>query len=259
MAEMTLIFLGTGTSHGVPMIACDCPVCTSDDPRDRRNRAAVAVRFEDGRAILIDAPPDLRLASIACGLRRVDAVLFTHTHADHIMGLDDLRRFNDVIGATIPCYASAASVARLRTVFDYAEGPRRAVGGDRPSVKFEVIDRPTRVCGVEVVPIPLLHGGQPVLGFRIGPMAYCTDCSAIPETSRPLLAGLELLVLDALRHTPHPTHFNLAQATAEAAIIGARRTVFTHLAHEISHAETGGALGRGVELGYDGLSVTLYI
>lgn len=255
MLELT--FLGTGTSHGVPMIGCDCPVCRSDDPRDRRHRASVAVRARDGAVILIDAAPELRLAAVACGLNRVDAICFTHAHADHIMGLDDIRRFNDLSGATIPCYSDAATRRRLREVFGYAEVSYEAAPTYRPSLRFEVIDSPTSIAGLEVVPVPLMHGNEPVLGFRIAAMAYCTDCSAIPPGAWELLEGLELLVLDALRHTPHPAHFNLTEALAVVARLRPQRTLLTHVTHELAHEATGRLLGENVALAYDGLRVAV--
>ena len=255
--EIELIFLGTGTSHGVPMIACDCAVCRSGDPRDKRNRASAAVRFPDGQVILIDTAPELRLSAVACGVTRVDAILFTHAHADHIMGLDDVRRFNDVSGRSIDCYGSAETVSRLRQVFAYAEVAYDSSPADRPSVRFEVIDAPTRICGLEVVPVPRLHGRAEVLGFRVGPMAYCTDCSAIPEESWKLLEGLDLLVLDALRHTPHPAHFTLAEALDVLARLRPGRALLTHVTHELPHEATNASLPEGVALARDGLKVAV--
>lgn len=255
--DLELIFLGTGTSHGVPMIGCDCAVCRSDDPRDRRNRASAAVRTSDGRVLLIDTPPELRLASVACGLDRVDAILFTHAHADHIMGLDDVRRFNDISGATIDCYADAGTRHRLREVFDYAEVGYEAAPTYRPSLRFQLIDSPTVVCGLEVIPVPLLHGTEPVLGYRIGRLAYCTDCSEIPAGSLDLLQGLEFLVLDALRHTPHPTHFNLAEALEVVGRLRPGRTCLTHITHQLGHQATSESLPENVALAFDGLKVAV--
>ena len=253
--QVEVVFLGTGTSHGVPMIGCDCPVCRSDDPCDKRNRASVAVRV--GQVVLlIDAPPELRLAAVACGLTRVDAICFTHAHADHIMGLDDVRRFNDISGAALDAYASAATVRRLREVFGYAEVSYEAAPTYRPSLRFRVIDGPRDICGVAVTPVPLLHGREPVLGFRIGRMAYCTDCSAVPAEAKGLLAGLDLLILDALRRTPHPTHFNLAEALEVIAELRPRRALLTHITHELPHQATNASLPVNVALACDGQRVT---
>ena len=250
--QLEITFLGTGTSHGVPMIACDCEVCRSDDPRDKRNRTSVTVRTPDERVILIDASPELRLAAVACRLERVDAILFTHAHADHIMGLDDVRRFNDVSGETIPCYGSIDTLQALRQMFGYAEAPFERTPTHRPSLSFEEISAPLTICGVEVIPIPLMHGRDRVLGFRIGDFAYCTDCSAIPPESRDLLAGLDLLVLDALRPARHPTHFSLSEALAEIERLTPARTLLTHMTHHLGHEQTSQSLPAGVALAYDG-------
>ena len=253
---LEIVFLGTGTSHGVPMIGCDCPVCRSRDPRDRRNRSSVAI-LAGGGTILIDAPPELRLGAVACGLRRVDAICFTHAHADHIMGLDDVRRFNDIAAAAIPCYADARTLRRLREVFGYAEVPYAQAPTYRPSLQFRQITGPVSLCGRQVVPVPLLHGSDPVLGYRIGPLAYCTDCSEIPAGSWELLEGLELLVLDGLRHTPHPTHFNVAGALEAIERIRPRRALLTHITHELPHEATNAALPENVALAHDGLRVVV--
>ena len=250
---LEIIFLGTGTSHGVPMIGCDCQVCRSGDPRDRRNRCALAVKSGGGEVILIDTPPELRVAAVAWGLGRVDAILFTHAHADHIMGLDDVRRFNDISGRTIPCYASAGTLGRLRTVFGYAEVPFESAPTNRPCLHFQRIDSTLSICGLEIIPIPLLHGSEPVLGFRIGDFAYCTDCSEIPQPSMRLLEGLELLVLDALRPEPHPTHFSLSQALEVIARLSPRRALLTHVTHHLGHEQTCRSLPEGVTIAHDGL------
>ena len=256
MAESVEIrFLGTGTSHGVPMINCDCPVCRSVDPRDRRNRSSAAIVAPDGRVILIDTSPELRLSAVACDLRRADAILFTHSHADHIMGFDDIRRFNDAVGRCIPCYADAATVAHLRKVFGYAELPYEKTAMYRPCATFEVMDGPRDICGLNVAPIPLLHGNMPVLGFRIGGLAYCTDVSAIPDESMAALQGLDLLVLDALRHTSHPTHFNVREALEVIERLRPRRALLTHITHELMHEPTSRQLPENVGPAYDTLRV----
>ncbi len=247
-----LVILGSGTSHGVPMIACDCAVCTSGDPRDRRTRASAAFQV-DGRTLLIDTGPELRLQCVACDIRRIDAVLYTHHHADHVVGLDDVRRFNWINGGPLPVYANGETLDRLTRMFDYAFFDDPDYPSAKPQLAPQRIDGPFEVAGVAVTPIPYLHGPLPVLGFRVGRIAYCPDCNFIPDASRPLLRDLDVLVLNALRHRPHPTHFTLEQAIEEARRIGARRTYFTHMAHELPHAATDAALPPGMALAYDGL------
>ncbi len=261
---MRIVLLGTGTSHGVPMIACDCEVCTSTDPRDRRTRPAIHVE-SGGVQVLVDTPPELRLQCLANGIRRADAVLFTHHHADHVTGLDDLRRFNWIQGGALPCYAQQQDIAAITRMFAYAFDSDPDYLSHKPDLEFRAIDGPielrlqtpddTRHC--TVIPIPLRHGPTAVLGFRFGNFAYCTDCNDIPDGSLELLAGLEVLILDALRRRPHPTHFNVEQAVAWAYRIGARQTYFTHIAHELLHQRINHELPMGMRLGYDGQVIEL--
>ena len=257
---LEITFLGTGTSHGVPMIGCDCRVCRSNDPHDKRNRTSVAVQLPHdspagGRVILIDVPPEFRLSAVAFGLARVDAVLLTHAHADHIMGADDLRRYNNILDGSIDVYGSAKSIAILRQAFGYAEGPY--THPDRPSLTMHAIEPPGphTICDLPVTPVPLVHGRVAAMGYRIGRFAYCTDCMKIPDSSMELLAGLDVLVLDALRYTPHPAHFNLPQALEVIERLKPRRAILTHIAHEILHSQTSAELPLGVELAVDGLRV----
>jgi len=250
-----VVLLGTGTSHGVPIVACDCPTCTSSDPRDRRNRTGVHIEFQ-GRGILIDTPPELRLQCLAHRVRRVDAVLYTHAHADHIMGLDDLRRFNWLLRASIPCHGSPETLATLGRAFPYAFTPDPDSPVSAPSLRLEPITGPLECFGLQILPVPVWHGDLAVLGYRIGPFAFLTDLNRIPEESRALLEGLDVLVLGALRPRPHPTHFSLGEAVEEARRIGARRTFFTHMTHELKHAETDAELPEGMALAYDGLRFT---
>ncbi len=249
---MNVIFLGTGTSHGVPMIGCDCEVCTSADPRDRRTRVSLAVEY-GGRSILIDTTPELRLQCIANNIRTCDAVLFTHHHADHIVGLDDLRRFNWIHARALECYAMPDTLDHLRRMFAYAFSFDPEYPSAKPNLVGRVIDGAFDLFGKRITPIPLWHGRMSILGFRFDRFAYCTDCSAVPEASMQLLQDLDVLALDALRYRPHPTHFNLEQAIECARRIGARRTLFTHIAHEILHERTSRELPPGMELAYDGL------
>jgi len=257
MPRARVTFLGTGTSHGVPMIGCQCAVCRSDDPRDRRLRPSVHVDVDGGPAVLVDTATDLRQQALTNRITRVDAVLFTHSHADHVMGLDELRRFNALKGAHLPVYADADTGAELRRIFAYAFTPPAGPGGGVPELALTPIDGPFVVEGMTIVPVPILHGHWPILGFRIGTFAYLTDCSAIPEPSYALLEGLEVLVLDALRHRPHPTHFTVAEAVAAATRVGARQTYFTHICHDLPHAATCAALPAGMALAYDGQVVTI--
>jgi len=248
-------FLGTGTSHGVPMIGCDCAVCTSDDPRDARCRPSIYLEMDDGLRVLIDTTPDLRTQALRFDVRKVDAILFTHAHADHVMGLDEVRRFNVLSKAPMPVYADTTTVADIRRMFGYVFDSDAPKGGAVPDLRMWTIVGPFCVGRDEVVPVPVFHGNREVLGFRLGRFAYLTDCNAIPPASRALLAGLDTLVLDALRHRPHPTHFTLDEAVGVASEIGARWTFFTHIAHDLGHAATCAALPPGMALAHDGLTL----
>ncbi|RME39283.1 MAG: MBL fold metallo-hydrolase [Planctomycetota bacterium] len=251
----SVVVLGSGTSHGVPMIGCTCAVCTSSDPHDRRTRPSVYVRVGD-TSLLIDTAPELRLQCIAHGIDRVDAVLFTHHHADHVAGLDDLRRFNWLMGRPIPLYGTARTLENIKRMFLYAFEPATDSPHSCPEIELHPIDeQPFSIDGVRIVPVPLLHGRMPVLGFRIGPFAYCTDCSEIPTSSLDRLEGVQVLILDALRKTPHPAHFNLEQAVETARRIGAERTYFTHMTHQLPHAATNRELPEGMALAHDGLRI----
>lgn len=255
MNPLTVTILGSGGSPGVPMPACDCAVCRSTAPEDQRTRCSALLSWQ-GREILIDPSTDLRQQALREKLMRIDAVLLTHTHADHLHGIDDLRPFNRHSEGPIPIYADPADIAHLHRVFPYIfDG--RLEAGYRPQLVTRPIDGPFELFGLPLVPVPLMHGSGRSLGFRIGPFAYLTDCSAIPETSWPLLAGVELLVIDALRLRPHITHFNIAQAIEAARAIGARRTLLTHLNHEIDHHRHSAGLPTGFEFAVDGQQLTV--
>jgi phosphoribosyl 1,2-cyclic phosphate phosphodiesterase len=205
------------------------------------------------RSILVDTSTDLRAQALANDVRRVDAILFTHSHADHIFGLDDVRRYNQMQRGAIACYADGATLDSLRRIFAYVFEPPQQTGGGIPQLAPFRLAGPMTLGGVEVVPVPLLHGRLPVLGFRIGAFAYLTDCNRIPDESWPLLDGVRTVILDALRHRPHSTHFSVSEALAVSARLGAERTYFTHICHDLGHAETNAHLPAGVELAYDGL------
>ncbi len=254
-SPVELLFLGTGTSAGVPMIGCGCPVCTSPDPRDRRTRPSVVISQGDTR-VLADTTPELRLQCVANGVNSIDAVVVTHAHADHIMGLDDVRRFNALRGGPLDVYAEPATREVLDRCFGYAfRTPDPHADVFRPHlVHRDIIDlaAPIRIGPMSWQPIRLFHGKMPVLGFRVGRLAYCTDVNRIPDESWPLLEGLDLLVLDALGPDPHSTHFSLAQALDVVERVKPRQARFTHVAHRLGHAATNAALPPHVRLAYDG-------
>jgi phosphoribosyl 1,2-cyclic phosphate phosphodiesterase len=253
MNAARVTFLGTGTSHGVPMIGCACATCRSTDPRDRRLRPSIHVDVPGRASILVDTATDLRQQALLYGVTRVDAVIYTHAHADHMLGLDELRRFNAIQGGSIPCYADARTWENLRKTFFYVFDGVVRQGGGIPQLEARQITQPFDVAGVHVVPVPLIHGRTPILGLRFGSFAYLTDCSAIPDESWPLVTGVDTLVIDALRHKPHPTHFTVAEALVAVERIAPRRAYFTHMCHDLPHAETCARLPAGVELAYDGL------
>ncbi|MCA9243971.1 MAG: MBL fold metallo-hydrolase [Phycisphaerales bacterium] len=249
-----LTILGSGTSHGVPMIGCECAVCMSDDPHDHRTRCSAAFTFND-HTLLIDTAPELRLQCLANDIRVAHGVAYTHHHADHVVGLDDVRRFNWLLQAAFPVYAEAPTMTRLRQMFEYAFVNDPTYPSAKPELDPRLLDGPFAFAGRDVIPIRIMHGPLPVVGFRVGAVAYLPDCNQIPSGSRAALADLDALVLDALRIRPHPTHFNLEQAVETAEQIGAARTYFTHIAHELGHAATNASLPTGMQLAYDGLRI----
>jgi len=261
---LTVTLLGTGTSTGVPIIGCNCRTCTSDDPRDDRMRtsAHVVAHTDAGNVHLqIDTGPDFRVQALRFGIRAVDALLVTHEHFDHIVGLDDLRPFFFQDTSSIPVFAQPSTARALASMFRYVFD-RTYPGSSRLDLHpveapFTVASRTTPEARVTVTPIPAQHGTFPVLGFRIGAFAYLTDVNVIPETSMALLAGVDTLVLDGLRREPHPTHFTFDQATDTAQRIGARDTVFIHMTHSVLHAVDDATLPEGVRLGYDGLVLSV--
>lgn len=242
---------------GVPTLGCRCEVCTSADPRDRRLRPSVLLRWKDlgeERVVVIDTGPDFREQALRNGLTKVDAVFYTHGHADHILGLDDLRPLSFVSfrqGGPIPLYAAPETAAVLERIYDYTFSPQ-ATYPNRARVRLEPLADRNQVFGVEFLRVPVMHGQMEIAGFRFGRTAYLTDVSDIPESSFPLLEGLDHLVLSALRHEPHPNHATLEQASGWARRIGAKQTWFTHIAHELGHEATNRALPEKMKLAYDG-------
>ena len=252
-----MILLGTGTSVGVPVIGCDCDVCMSDNPRNHRTRTGVLVKADKGDFV-IDTPPELRLQLLREKVSLVEAAVFTHSHADHIFGLDDLRIFGHYLDAAIPLYCEERVERQIRQSFDYAfETPRPdAHHFAIPNLRFERIEAEAfDVLGQTVRPIRLYHGNLPLLGFRIGDVAFCTDVSRIPDESRPLLEGLDVLILDALRDKPHPTHFSIPESLEEVRKLKPKRAYFTHISHWLEHEATNARLPENVELAYDGLRI----
>ena len=248
---MKVTILGCGTSFGVPMIACKCPVCTSADPRNKRTRSSIMVT-EAGKNILIDTSTDLRAQAIANGIERIDAVLYTHPHAEHIHGIDELRRFNWLQAESIPCYGSPETLRLIRETFKYIfASPGKP--GWQPNLTTNDIDGPFEVFGIKVVPIEVMHGDLPIFGYRFGDFAYLTDFSEIPDESEELLNGVRVIIIEALRHEPHPTHVNLEQALEVIARLKPERAALTHMAHGFDYETVMATLPKGVELGYDGL------
>jgi phosphoribosyl 1,2-cyclic phosphate phosphodiesterase len=246
------------------MIGCACDVCRSTDPRDRRTRPSILIEIRGGqeldspfaratRNILVDTSTDLRAQALANEVRRVDAILFTHSHADHILGLDEVRRFNVLQRGAIPCYGDRQTLNDIRQTFGYIFDSRTIAGGGIPQLMLTPLAGPFSLGGIEIVPVPIYHGPRAILGFRVGSFAYLTDCSRIPDQSWPLLDGVRTLVIDALRDRPHPTHFSVSEALDATARIAPQHAYFTHICHDLPHAATCARLPQGVELAYDGL------
>jgi phosphoribosyl 1,2-cyclic phosphate phosphodiesterase len=260
--QATLTFLGTGTSMGVPTLGCFCPVCTSTDPSDRRLRPSVALRWNEPeggteRVVVFDTGPDFREQALQAKISRLDAVFYSHAHADHILGMDDLRPLSFAAskrGGPIPLFADPYTSEVLTRIFDYTFSADSTYP-NKARVELKPLEAHNLVHGVDIVSVPLIHGDMQISGFRFGNAAYLTDVSGIPESSFDLLRGLDVLVLSALRHVPHPSHATVGQAMEWAARIGAGQTWLTHIAHDLAHEETNRQLPSNVQLGYDGLSV----
>jgi phosphoribosyl 1,2-cyclic phosphate phosphodiesterase len=251
---MKITVLGSGTSVGVPMIGCHCEVCQSEDPRDKRLRPSVLFRIGD-KAVLVDTTPDFRQQALRAHIDRIDAILYTHSHADHVLGLDDVRPFNFRQGSRIPIYGAPETIDSIRHVFKYVflDEPTES---SIPKIDTHKLNgEPFDLLGETVTPVKIYHGKQPIYGFRIGSAAYLTDHSEIPEESIPLLQGLDVLFLDALRHKPHPTHSTVARSLETVARLEPKRAYFTHICHDLGHEVTEATLPDHVRLAYDGLEL----
>jgi phosphoribosyl 1,2-cyclic phosphate phosphodiesterase len=256
---MRVLFLGTGTSFGVPEIGCRCKVCSSADPRDSRFRASILVESPGGASVVVDAGPEFRLQALRARITRLDALLLTHAHADHIGGLDDVRPLTKA--RALPVYGNAQTIEETRERFAYVFRSTQE-GGGKPRLDLRPAEDRIRIVDLEIEPVPILHGALPILGWRIGTFAYITDCSELPESSLPALAGVRTLVVNGLRREPHATHFSLDQGLAAARRIGARRTWLTHMNHESTHAELEDyCASRGADVGarpaWDGLEIKI--
>ena len=262
---MKFKILGCGTSVGVPVPGCPCEICHSEDPRNRRLRASALLSIESsdnsrGSNIVIDTSPDLRQQSLRYGITHIESVLYTHAHADHILGMDDLRSFNFTSGVAIDCYGTSFTKSEISKVFHYIFSPQESYeGGLLTQIKWHNIEpgKPFNSCGVEFIPFALKHGSTDVLGFRIGDLAYATDCNFIPDSSLNILKGIKTLILDGLRHEPHRTHFTIGEAVEMAKKIGAQKTYLTHMNHAVDYSTLREELPNGIEPAYDGLEIEL--
>ncbi|NMA61674.1 MAG: MBL fold metallo-hydrolase [Firmicutes bacterium] len=252
---MEITFLGTGTSHGIPVLTCDCVVCVSLNPKNKRTRSSLWVQ-QGKTSILIDTATEFRIQALEAKISKVDGVLYTHCHADHVFGFDDLRVFSTLTNTSIPIYGNEPTMEEFQEVFAYVFRETQE-GGGKPQVEPIIVQEPFQIGEIQVQPIPVFHGSLPILGYRLGGLAYVTDCSYIPPASLGLLKNLEILVLGVVRHEPHSTHMHVGQALELVEKLRPKRTYFTHISHLLEHDDTNASLPANVSLAYDGLKVSL--
>lgn len=252
--KLKIKILGSGTSTGVPLISCDCPTCLSDDPRDKRLRTSIMLTYGDTR-VVVDTTPDFRQQMIASNVKKLDGILYTHAHFDHIAGFDDLRAFNFTSRLPMDIYSTSETFTKIKNTFLYAFGSAEQIGGGVPQIQHRSIEPyvPFFVKELEILPLRLMHGKLEVIGFRIGSFAYLTDTNFIPEKTYKYLDGLEILIIDALRINPHPTHFCISETLEAIKRLNPAKAYFIHIAHEIKHAECEGNLPRNIQICYDGM------
>jgi len=253
MGAMRILFLGSGTSTGVPVIGCKCKICQSANPRNKRTRASILVSTNN-RNILIDTSTDLRFQALAFHVERIDAVFFTHAHADHIHGIDELRSFNLIQGGPIPCFGSGETIEAIRNKFDYIFDGSDG-NGWVPSLQVNVIEGAFELYDIRVLPVKIFHGDNTILGYRLDDVAYLTDCSGIPDDSMESLRGTALLILDATRYQPHAKHYGLSEAIKVIEELNPKRAILTHLSHSFDHDQVNSELPPGIELAYDGMEI----
>ncbi len=244
-----ITFLGTGTSIGVPMIGCDCPTCSSSDPKNRRYRSSIYIEI-DNLKLLIDTPPEMRLQFLENNITEVNSILFTHAHADHIMGFDDIRAINRLQQEEIPCYGNQDTIKEIERIFDYIFNTSQ-IGGGIPRVILNTVNLTFKISNVTIIPLPVKHGELDILGYKIGEMAYITDCSHIPSSTMNLLSNIEVLIIDALRYKPHPTHMNIEEVLSIIDKLKVNKAYLTHLSHDLEHNNVNKKLPANVQLAYD--------
>jgi phosphoribosyl 1,2-cyclic phosphate phosphodiesterase len=254
---MKILFLGTGTSTGIPSLCCDCAVCLSPDPKNKRLRASILIR-NDGFNTLVDTSTDLRQQCLIYGIRHIHSVLYTHAHADHIHGIDELRSFNFFNKTVIPCYGTEQTLATLKNTFSYIFNGQKPEGGGIPQLTLNPLGtKPFPLGGALITPLEVYHGSQMITGYKINNVAYITDCNKIPDQTKDKIKGLDLLILNALRYEPHATHFCLDEALAMVEELKPKRALLTHVTHQFEHHKVNGELPEHVRLAYDGLEVEL--